>query len=269
MKKLLLSLPIILLFTGCGSLIPKQVEFFQDKVKAVPVYSDSALELQKQAAARVAKETEAAKVAAVQENASTNVVAPLTAANTVADSLSTSLGPPSKAYTGPAPTLAAKLDHNTASLAEDIRDYAKETQKDVGKKIEGTGLIRVSYFVYIGGLLALGALAWFGIKVYGMFNPVVGTAAGAVGRVSSSVLSTGFSELVSGGQQFLQWVDSSNLESSAKDWITNTFLLAHQTAQSPATQQTVDKLTESATAQSTKPLTPAPGAATPAVVKTA
>lgn len=264
MKKFLALVPALVLLSGCGSLIPKQVEFFQDKVKAVPTYSDSALQAQKQAAQVVAQKTEAAKVAAIQEGSTTNVTNPLNDANTVADSLSTSLGPPEKAYTGTPAALATKLDKNRANLDSDIHDYAKDTQKDVGKKIEGTGLIRVSYFAYVGGLLLLGALVWFGIRVYGMFNPIVGTAAGAVGRVSSSVLTKGFSEVVSGGQQFLQWVDNSNLEGDVKDWITNTFKLAHQVSQSPATQQTVDKLTESATAQSTVPLAPAPAPAAPA-----
>lgn len=260
MKKILALVPVLVLLTGCGSLIPKQVEFFQRKVKSVPQYSASALQAQKQAAQVVAQKTEEAKVAALQEGSTTNVTVPLVAANTVADSLSTSLGLPEKSYTGTPAALATKLDKNRANLDSDISDYSKSTQKDVGKKIEGTGLIRVGYFTYIGLLLLLGALVWFGIKVYGMFNPIVGTAAGAVGRVSSSVLHKGFGELVTGGQQFLQWVDNSKLEGDVKDWITNTFKLAHQTAQSPATQQTVDLLTESATAQSTVPLTPAPAA---------
>lgn len=261
MKKVLALLPLILLLSGCSSLIPKQVEVGQKKVKAVPVYDNSALEDQRQAAAKIAADTQQAKEAAIREASTVQVTEPLLAANQVAQGLTTSLGPPAKAYSGTAPALAAKLTGDRADLNTDIAKYAKTVAPEVGKKIEGTGFFRISYFAYIGLLLLLGALIWFGIKVYGMFNPVVGTAAGAVGRVSSSVLSAGFGELVSGGQQFLQWVDNSNLEGDVKDWITNTFKLAHQTAQSPATQQTVDKLTETATAASTVPFLPVPNPA--------
>lgn len=266
MKKILLLPPILLaltLFGGCSSIIPKKVEFFQDKVKAVPTYSISALEVQRQAAKEIAISTAAASDAAIAENSTTNVTTPLKDAKVVAGSLSTSLGPPESLYGGTPVSLAARLDKNTAKLQANIADYAKDTQKNVGKKIEGSGLFQIGYFSYVGILLLLGALIWFGVRVYGMFNPVVGTAAGAVGRVSSSVLSKGFSELVSGGQTFLQWVDSSNLEGGVKDWISNTFKLAHQTAQSPDVQLTVDKLTETPTS-SAAPLAPAPSPKAPA-----
>lgn len=263
MKRLLTVLPLILLLTGCGSLIPHQVEFFQRKVHVVPTYSPAVIETQKEAAKEIDNKLQAALDAALSEHSSSNVVTPLQDAKTVSSALSTSLGPP-KYQPSTAPTapqdIATTLTKDRAKLDVAIADYAKTTDKDAGKKIDGTGLIHMSYFTYIGCILLFGVLIWFAIRLYGLFNPVVGTAAGVVGRVSSSVVSTGFGELVSGGQQFLQWVENSSLETDVKNWVTNAFSLAHQTAQSPATQAVVNKLIETPTTSSA-PLNPAPASA--------
>lgn len=258
MKKLFLVLPLCaFMLSGCGSFIPKQVEFFQKKVKAVPVWDNTALEHQRQAAQFVAQKTQETKESAIATHADPTVIWPATEANTAAQALTEAVGPAKRPWTDSSADLAQTLHKDTAKLNEKIADYRVAVTPEVGKKIEGTGLIRVGYFTYIGCLLLLGALAWFAIKAYGMFNPIVGTAAGVVGRVSSSVASRGLSEVVTGGQQFLQWVEDSHLESEVKDWITNTFKVAHQTAQSPDVQKVVDKLVTPSTS-SVSPVTLAP-----------
>src|SRR5208337_947775 len=118
--------------------------------------------------------------------------------NRLASSLSASLGAPLKPWTGLSDDLAYKLDHDRAKLQGKIESFSKRDDSLSGKKIEGTGLIRMSYFAFLGGVVLLLALLWAGIKAYGLANPIVGTAAGVVGSVSSKVLAQGFSEVVSG-----------------------------------------------------------------------
>lgn len=262
-KKILpLFVGALLLCNGCA-LIPHSVEFFQRKVKAVPEKSESDKNHDRQAAARIHELTEEARIAAINEGASTNVLGPIIGANDLSGALSVSLGPPIRPYFWSDDSLGGLLVHNRAELDRDIQEYADAVQKDVGKKIEGTGLIRLPYFAFAGGVFLVFFLLWQGIKLYGIVNPVVGTAAGAIGRVSSTILHTGFSELVTGGEQFKSWIQNSGLAADLKAEIINGFNIAHQTQQSPATQAVVDKLTTTAVDPNTvlpalgKPATPA------------
>lgn len=244
-RTLVLSLlSLTLLTNGCGILLPKQVEFFQRKVKAVPVYSGSAEELQRQGADRIAQQIQEAADAAHSENSSTNITAPLDGAGAVAGGLSTSLGPPAKPYSGSSAALAAKLKAARAKLDAAISDYAEAVDKDVGKKIEGTGLVRVGYFTMIGGLLLLAALVWFGLKVYGVFNPVVGGVTSVIGRVSSSVVSKGFTQLVRGGEKFKDAVENSDLDEKTAEYVKKLFLASHKEAQDSDVKKVVEGITQ-------------------------
>ena len=225
MKKFPLILALSLtLFSGCA-LWPSQVEFFQKKIQAVPVLSDAGKNRQKQAAAVLADEYPT---------------------NNLAEALSESLGPPSRPFTGDPDRLADSLLRDLAVLDNNIQSYAERVDPLAGKKIEGTGLIKIGYFTMLACVAGLFALLWFGVKIYGIFNPIVGTAAGVIGRVASSTLSTAASEVVSGGEQFLHWVGTSDIPAEVKSWITSTFKVAQQTAQSPATQTLVKQLTTTA-----------------------
>ncbi len=236
MKRLPLVLAaVLMLLPGCA-LFPKQVEFFQKKVQPLPTVTDAAVNRQRQAADYIARSEET---------------------NRLAKSLSASLGAPLKPWYGSADELAYRMDHDRAVLQVKVEKFAKRDDSLAGKKIEGTGFIRMPYFVFLGCVVGLLALIWVGVRIYGLVNPIVGTASGVIGSVSSSVLAQGFSELVSGGSQFLTWVENSNLASEAKSWITNTFKVAHQTQQSTATQAVVNKLIATPLA-STRPPSPAP-----------
>lgn len=261
-KVLSLSVGALLLCNGCA-LIPHTVEFFQRKVKAVPEKSESDKNHDRQAAARVHELTDEARVAAINEGVSTNLLTIIQSADNLSGALSISLGPPIRPYFWSDDSLGGLLLHNRAELDSDIQDYADSVQKDVGKKIEGTGLIRLPYFAFAGGVFLLFFLLWQGIKIYGVMNPVVGTAAGVIGRVSSTILHKGFSELVTGGEQFKSWIQKQTLPDDLKAQIINGFNVAHQTQQSPETQILVDKLTTTAVDPNTvlpvinQPTTPA------------
>lgn len=251
----LLTAILSALAVGCTSLFPKKVELFQKKVPDMPAVTQKAEETQRQAADYVATKTEEAKVEAIKADSPTNIVQPITEAHVVADALSTSLGPPDDPWRKEAVALATKLTKQTAQYNSELEAYRKRIVALEGKKIEGTGLIQIGYFTYIGLILGGIVLIYFGLRIYGLFNPVVGLAGSTIGRVSSSVLTKGFSEIVAGGQQFLNWVENSNLPQETVDWVTNAFKLAQQTKQSASTQQVISNLVTPATS-SVQPLNP-------------
>jgi len=247
MKKIirnLLALALVAgLVSGCGTLIPKSVEFFQRKVRAVPEVSESSKETQRQAADYVATKTEETKVAAIETHADTNVVSLATDANIVAGALSGSLGPPEDPWKKEALRLALKLKEQQADFNEKMVAYAKHTDKDAGKKIEGTGFIRIPYFVYIGCIALVLFLIWTGLKIYGSINPAVGLGVNSVGRIGSAVLSRGFSEVVKGGEDFKDAIKNSELTAEVKAKILDTFQRHSMQSQSQDVQKVVQTLT--------------------------
>lgn len=232
-----------LLTSGC-SLIPHRVEYFQDKVKAVPAKTAAQVETEKQAAKFVATKTGQAVTAATAEGCSTNVVAPAREANTAADALSGSLGAPSEPWTATADALAAKLDRLDAKLDAKLERYRAEVAPNVGRKIEGSGLFSLSFFTQWGLFLGAVALVWLGLKAYGLFNPVVGLGMNIAGRVPSRVLHTGFKQVVSAGEAFKDYLAGSPLSGSEKSYVSDIFRRAHMETQSPETQAIIQQLTK-------------------------
>jgi len=243
MKKLLALLIALGLLAGCGTLIPKKVEFFQRKVKAVPELSEKAQETQRQAADYVATKTEETKAAALATHADTNVVVLASDAYTVAGALSQSLGPPEDPWKKEAQRLALKLKSQQADHNADLADYSRHVDKDVGKKIEGTGLIRIPYFVYIGCIFLVLCLVWAGLKIYGSINPVVGLGVNSVGRVGSSVLARGYAELIKGGEEFKKEIEDSELSAEVKEKVIAWFTQHQKQEQSGDTKAIVQNLT--------------------------
>ena len=245
MKKILAkALPLLFLLLiseGC-SLFPKSVEYFQKSVKAVPTASSALQENQKQAAQAVDSKIQEARIAAAETRADPSVQVPLAQAAPVARALTYSLGPPISLWTDNLTNLADSLNTKTAKLDKKVDDYAKDVQPLVGKKIEDTGLFKIGYFTQIGLLFGLGALVWFGLKVYGVFNPAVGTATSVVGRVSSKVLHAGFHQVVAGGEKFKELVEKAN-KSLSPDEIKELFAQAHERSQDQGVQDLIKQIT--------------------------
>jgi len=244
MKKLLVLIPALMLLAGCGTLIPKTVEFFQRKVKAVPEVSDKAKETQRQAADYVSTKTEETKIAAIESDANTNVVSLATDANTVASALSQSLGPPEDPWKKEALRLALMLKEQQANFNDKLASYAKHVDKDAGKKIEGTGFIRIPYFVYIGCIILVVFLIWTGLKIYGSINPIVGLGTNVVGRIGSAVRTRALTEVAEGGEAFKQYLTDSGLAAEVKSQVLDLFSRAHKENQSRDTQNIVSTLTK-------------------------
>lgn len=249
-KLILLALTLTIL-TGCGSLLPKKVEFFQSKVQKFPEHSDSFNETQRQAAALAAKKADETFVNAVKANSPITVTAPAEETALLTHSVTTSLGPPNTPATVPGGVVAKELDHAVAKFNGKVESFKERDDKYAGKKIEGTGLFSVGYFTYIGIILLVLFLAWTALKIYGVANPIVGAGTSLVGRVSSSVLSRAVSEISAGGEAFKDYMENSDLSKDVQAKVLDLFSRAHVEAQSVDVQNVVQTLTAEPPAGST------------------
>ena len=247
MKKILVLIPIVLALAGCGTLIPKQVEFFQKKVKALPEKTASQIEKEKQAAYAASLVARITRDAAVANHDPVSVTVPAKQTEELTSAVSVSLGPPESIpsiTTNATAKLSNALVERKAELDSDIVKYGNRNEPLVGKKIEGTGLIRVPYFVYIGGILLLGFIVWTGLKLYGAVNPAVGLGVNTVGRIGGSVISRGFSEVVKAGEEFKTEVQNSELAADVKTKVIAWFTQHQKQEQSHDTKEIVQTLTK-------------------------
>ena len=246
MKRSLLIF-VLAFLTGCGSLLPKKVEFFQDKVKKFPEPSAKLVELERQAIYRASAATSDTVQSALLEGASTNVIAPAKDAKVLTEAVAVALGPPDSPSYNPAPLLALNLESAVAKHDDQVASFKRTNDKDVGKKIEGTGFFQISYVYWVGGIfvvvvvvLVLGKLA---LTAASVANP--GAAVGLnVVNAAEGVVSKGFTQLVKGGEDFKSWVGTEIADSGLKTKILNAFATAHQKAQDSDVQNTVAALTK-------------------------
>lgn len=243
MKNLLLLTTLAFSLVGC-SLIPKKVEFFQDKVHKFPQPTAKQEEFQRQAAA-LAKQRAAQVVdEALKENASPYVLAPARDTEKLTDAVSTSLGPPINASTDVA-SVANGLNHAVAKHNNSVEAFAEKNDKDAGKKIEGTGLLQIPYFVYLGGIIALVFIGRLILKdilaVAAAANPGAAVAVGGL-NIAGSVASKALKQIVMGGKDFLTWVENEVKDPALKAQITGAFIANHQTAQDEDVQTLVKVL---------------------------
>mgnify|MGYP001606343544 CR=1 FL=1 len=239
------GLIFLLLTSGCR-LLPGNAEYFQKKVKKVPVPADqpALVETQKQAARFVADRVGAAKTAAAGTGADVSVQVPLSEAAVVSGPLSTSLGPPASPWPASAPALAGKIDAEPAKLDKKVSGYARSVEPLVGKEIEGTGLFQIGFFTQWLVLAGLAAAAWLAFKTYGLVNPVAGLAGNIIGRVGSKTLSAGLAQVVDGGERFKVFLTkTAALSDDQKAVVKGLFNEAQERAQDRPVQALVRRLT--------------------------
>lgn len=229
--------------SGCGVLLPKKVEFFQDKVERVPELKSSERETQRQAAALAARRAEDTLIAAVS-NDLPDVIIPAKDTALLTEAVSLSLGPPSKPWNDESPKLALKLERSVAALNERLDTFKRENNENAGKKIEGTGVFKIGYFTMWACILGGLFLIWTALKLYGMVNPVVGLGTNVVGRVSSSVLRTGLTQISKAGEEFKAYLDESDLDDKAKETVKKLFRQAHMESQDEKVQEVIKSLTK-------------------------
>lgn len=244
MKRLLALLALSsVLFTGCSSLFPKKVEFFQDKVEQFPVPKGSEREIQRQAAKQAAEKAEQTLNAALTEGSTPAVVDPAKDTAKLTDSVSRSLGPPLSPSDDPSVVLARRLDHAIAKLNQRLDDFKADNDKNVGHKIEDTGLLKIPYFAWLGIVGAVIMVVYLVLKtvvhVAAAGNPAVALGLNAVqlgGRGAAALAK----EVIHGGEIFKEKIAAEMPEIREK--IEALFASAHKEAQSLASQEAVKKL---------------------------
>jgi len=194
-----------LLLTGCGTLIPKQVELFQKKVKPVPQLTVAQVEVQREAAWQAKAKTAETVEAALAEKSSPAVLAPARDAEKLTDAVAVSLGPPVSLATAPATNTAERLLAAVGKVDKKLDAYTEKNEKLEGKKIEGTGLFQVPYLLWVAGIAAILFIVHLVLKTVlraaAIANP--GAAAGLAGmNVADAVIKKGFSQVLSGAEAF-------------------------------------------------------------------
>jgi hypothetical protein len=241
----LLSLAALVFLTGCGTLIPKRVELFQDKVKKFPVATQAAKETQRQAAQRAKEKASETLVAAVAEKASPAVITPATETVVLTDAVADVVGPPAKRPTMDTVALADAVRKTLAVQVKKVDSFVEDSNENAGKKIEGTGLVQVPYLVWLGGVLIFLVVGWQVLKLVltaaSAANPGAMVGVGAM-NVAGSTAAKGFSQLVTGGQKFLGKLESVIEDPALRQKVMDAFTTAHVKAQDKDVQAVVDHL---------------------------
>lgn len=119
---------------------------------------------------------------------------------------------------------------------QEIKNYFEKMEKLEGKKVEGTGLIRVSYFTALLVVILIPIILFIAVKIFLVFNPAVGASVSVAGGVAKKALS----EVVYGGERFKNLVKSKY--ENAEDILTD-FRVAHETEHSTDTKEIIKKIT--------------------------
>lgn len=249
MKTTLAIILAALMFVGCGTLIPKRVEFFQDKVQTFPEQKAKEKEVQREAARMASEKATETLVEAVKDGAGTNVVNPAKDTMILTESVSRSLGPPASPSSDTASVLSAKLDAAVAKLNARLDDFKRDSNENAGKKIEGTGMFSVPYFVWLGIVMVLGfiglivlAVLWSFVKMYALGNPPLQLGVSAI-QAGSGFLKKAITEVTKGGEQFKSKILAEVEDKALQEKIKEMFKVEHERAQSADTQKLVKALT--------------------------
>jgi len=232
------------LLSGC-SLIPKKVEFGQDKVKKFPAHPSAQLEAERQAVKLAAEKARQAELEATLDGSA--AAEPAGDAAELSEAVGRSIGPPSAPWTADVSALSRKLDTQTAKFNAALAKFKDGNDENAGKKIEGTGFLQIPYFVYLGVVFAIGWVIWIVLKTVSnaaaAANP--GVAVGLkVAQVGGKVLSRGFSQLVKGGQTFKDKIGKEIEDPALRERILEVFRASHQTNQDSDVQTLIQKLKE-------------------------
>jgi hypothetical protein len=199
MKTALLIVPLILL-SGCA-ILPKPVEYFQDRVRPVPERGESSEESLRQAARLAADRAAETERAALTTEASPEVLTPARDTVVLTETVSDRLGPPSAPWRGEIEALVARMDAQEARYRRELSAYRAQVQENVGKPIEGTGAIQIGYFTHLLILAAIFAVAWMIVRIIAIFNAPVAVGLKTV-EGGSRFLGRAFAEVVEAGQDF-------------------------------------------------------------------
>lgn len=236
---------LVVSLTGCSSLIPRRVEFFQDKVQKFPEQTAKHRESERQAVALAAvKAREAERIATDDDSAAAK---PAGEAAQLSEATSRSLGPPETPWKKDVAQLVERLDKTVAQFNDRLLDFKKDNNENVGKKIEGSGAFGLPYFVWLFVVGSVVLVIFFLVRTFlhvaALGSPPV--AAGlAVIQAGGKVASKAVGELVKGGENFKNYVKENWQDLRTKQEILDAFKIQHERAQSVDVQNVVNELTK-------------------------
>ncbi len=250
MRSLALFILILMFVPGC-SLIPKPVEFFQSKVKAVPEKSNSSAEYERQAANYIQNKLQDAVIESFKGSVTNkDLLTPLLQANTVAPGLATSLGPPAKPWTGNPTNLNWKLLSELSDFNKDLNKYREKTEPLVGKKIEGSGIFSIPYVVWVAMVGGLVLILYIVIRAViqalaissGTSVPVQIGLKTATG-VGNKLVKAGFSQVIHGVESFKDYIKTTEQATFSKEEVLDLVREHQERKQSPEVQNVIKELT--------------------------
>jgi hypothetical protein len=232
---------LCILLSGC-TLIPKPVEYFQDKVRPVPERSEASEESLRQAARLAASRAADTERAALTTEAAPQVLAPARDTAILTGTVSTRLGPPSEPWRGEIEALVARMDAQEASYQRDLSTYRAQVQENLGRPIEGTGAIQVGYFTHLLILAAIFAVAWMIVRIIAIFNTPVAVGLKTV-EGGSRFLGRALAEVVEGGQEFKERLRNLLADQpEMAERLAGEFRDAHRASQNRDTQSVVRQI---------------------------
>lgn len=236
---------VILLFcallSGC-TLIPKPIEYFQNRVQPVPERPAAAEDSLRQAARLAASRAADTERAALSTEAAPEVLTPARDTAVLTESVSNRLGPPSAPWRGEIETLIARLDAQEARYQRDLSTYRDRVQKNVGKPIEGTGAIQIGYVTHLLIFAAIFAVAWMILRIIAIFKAPVAVGLKTV-EGSRRLLGHALAEVVEGGQSFKRSVQEHFAgNKTVSDLVLKAFVESHRASQSRDTQTAVRQI---------------------------
>jgi hypothetical protein len=217
----------------------------------MPVASSAELEKQRRAAAMAEEQAKKTLDAALGVDAPVSVTQPAQATVDLTDALAKSVGPPKNPIrpTDSTHAVANELRSAVAKLTIRMDEFRADNDKNIGKKIEGTGWLQVPYFIWLGGFLVVGfvgfillGVAWSFVKMYAMSNPPVQLGVNAV-QLGSNFLKKAVGEIAKGGERFKQAVEREVEDPALQARIKNLFRVEHERAQSSEVQELVKQIT--------------------------
>ena len=138
------------------------------------------------------------------------------------------------------------MDSAIARIDRRLDEFAAKQDQNVGKAIEGTGLLQVPYFVWLGGvalfLFVAGMVLYAFLKVAALSNPAVAVGT-RVASLGASRLARGFGQMVSGGESYKEEIKGLFDEGTARV-ILNAFQKHHRNSQDADVQAAIRELTE-------------------------
>ena len=240
-----LSALLLLGAAGCSTFMPKKVEIGQDKVQSFPLPSSSELEIHRQAAQRAKEKAREVLITAVKGMSPPEITRPAAETAEITDAVSTVLGPPKSRSGSETEALADRARATVARLAGRVEDFREDNDKNVGKKIEGTGWLQVGYFAWCGGFLILLGIGYIALRVVATLgaaaNPVVGLGVNAV-SLGARGAAKALQQVLKGGQEFKAAVDQKIESQEVKDYVLELFRTSQDRVQDEDVKQTVRQL---------------------------